>query len=471
MGCLGCHHLATPKSYLNFFCITVAGLSFFSSAITEEKEDMTLGLLKMAGVSSLALLIGKSTPRLIAALVLLTAQLPFTMLAVTLGGVSIPQVLSAYTCLFAYLIFVANLSLFFSVVSPRSRSASFWTGLSLAFYFFAPFIFMITKMGMQANGWWRLPNWLDQPLSNSLTWLGSTSAYTRISAILGTGFTEPVFSRQVVTNSLFGLGFLLLGWALFEVCTRNEKPAAEARGLLFKRIGGGGAIGSGRAWGAALTWKDFHFVGGGKILFLLKILIYAGIMMAMVYTTRRWNQGMKLEEFGQLCMSIGTFALVIETAIQASRVFYTETKWKTLSSIVLLPKSIGEIAYAKIAGAMIMLIPAAGLLLLGIVCAPESFGEFLEDVLAEPGFWYFVSQVVLAIHLTALFSLYLKWGALPITVACVWGGNMLLIFFLAAIVRTGPPEGIFGILAILAFVFCGVIHFWVGHRLEELAAA
>ena len=32
--------------YLNFFCITIAGVSFFAAAITEEKEEMTLGLLK-----------------------------------------------------------------------------------------------------------------------------------------------------------------------------------------------------------------------------------------------------------------------------------------------------------------------------------------------------------------------------------------------------------------------------------------
>jgi len=457
--------------YLNFFCITVAGLSFFSAAITEEKEDMTLGLLKMAGVSSLSLLIGKSTPRLITALVLLTAQLPFTMLAVTLGGVSISQVFAAYTCLFAYLILVANLSLFFSVISPRSRTASFWTGLTLAIYFFSPFFFMIAKMAMQSNGTWRVAPWIDNALSNAFTEIGSTSAFTRIGVILGTGFTESALSHQVVTNSLFGLVFLMFGWALFEVCTRNEKPASEARGLLFKRIGGGGALGAGRAWSTALTWKDFHFVGGGKIMLLLKVLLYVSILATMVYSTRQWNTRMSRKDFGQMCMSIGIFALVIEAAVQASRVFYTETKWKTLSSIVLLPKSIGQIAYPKVAGAAIALIPATALLMLGIISAPESFGDFIEDVATEPGFWYFVSQVVLGIHLAAVFSLYLKWGALPIAVASVWGCNMLLIFFLATIVRSGPPEGIFGLLAICTFIACGAMHFWIGRRLEEVAAA
>ena len=140
--------------FLNFICITLAGVSFFSVAITEEKEEMTLGLLKMAGVSPLSLLLGKSTPRLIAALVLLTAQLPFTMLAITLGGVSLYQVLAAYMCLFAYLVLVANVALFFSVICQRSRTAGLLTGVFLFFFFFGPFFATTLRAGLIFKGWW-----------------------------------------------------------------------------------------------------------------------------------------------------------------------------------------------------------------------------------------------------------------------------------------------------------------------------
>ncbi|MEQ9070619.1 MAG: ABC transporter permease, partial [Gimesia chilikensis] len=82
--------------YLNFVFILIAGISFFATAITEEKEEETIGLLLMAGVNPVSLLLGKMLPRLIAALLLLSIQFPFTLLAITLGGVMFSQVLAAY---------------------------------------------------------------------------------------------------------------------------------------------------------------------------------------------------------------------------------------------------------------------------------------------------------------------------------------------------------------------------------------
>ena len=46
--------------WLNFVCITLAGLSYFASAITEEKESMMLGLLRMTDLNPIAILLGKS---------------------------------------------------------------------------------------------------------------------------------------------------------------------------------------------------------------------------------------------------------------------------------------------------------------------------------------------------------------------------------------------------------------------------
>ena len=37
--------------FINFFFVSMAGLSYFASVIAEEKEEMTLGLLRMTGLS------------------------------------------------------------------------------------------------------------------------------------------------------------------------------------------------------------------------------------------------------------------------------------------------------------------------------------------------------------------------------------------------------------------------------------
>src|SRR5688572_9065861 len=81
----------TIVTMLNLGFIGIAALSIFPSAIAEEKEDETLTLLRMTNLSPLAILFGKSTSRLTAALLLLAVQVPFTVLAITLGGVSLQQ--------------------------------------------------------------------------------------------------------------------------------------------------------------------------------------------------------------------------------------------------------------------------------------------------------------------------------------------------------------------------------------------
>ena len=163
-------------------------------------------------------------------------------------------------------------------------------------------------------------------------------------------------------------------------------------------------------------------------------------------------------------------AFVVEVGIQASRIFYTEVKWKTLSSITLLPKGIGNVAYAKIAGTAISLLPAIGLFLVGAACDPEGFGEGLEDFLTEPVAWYTFSQAVLFAHLAALLSLYVKWGAFPLTFALVYGGNILMIFVLSTVWRGGLDDAIFAMSAIMTFIACFPIQFKVAGRLRQLAA-
>lgn len=466
--------LFTSVCTLNFSCITVAAISFFASAITEEKEDMTLGLLKMADVNPLALLIGKSAPRLITALVLLTAQFPFTMLAVTLGGVSLSQVYAAYFCLFAYLILCAYMALFYSVVFQRTRSAGFMTGLTLFVYFFGPVFFIGAKSSLAYYGWWPTGSWFDTQISAFFGWIGSTSAFTRIFAILqNLAFNESAISTQVITNVVAGGVFLFLSWLVFERCTQNEKPASEARGLIYKRLGTGNKLfGAGRAWGNALMWKDFNFVAGGKTTLVLKALLYSAILGLMVWSTRTWNRNFTWEQFGNIAVPIGLFALVVEAGIQASRVFYTETQWKTLSSIVLLPKSIASIAYSKVLGSAMALLPALSLIILGYYCAPQMWLDFCEYGLAEVGFWYSASQVIFAIHLTAFLSLYLRWGALPIAVALTFGGNIMISFFMVGIILSGPNsiDGFFALGTLVTMGLCLVIHFVIGNRLEAMAA-
>lgn len=82
----------TGIAYLNVTFMSLLGIGYFSTTISEEKEEHTLGLMLMAGISPLGILIGKSGGRLLQALLLIAVQYPFTLLAITMGGITTAQV-------------------------------------------------------------------------------------------------------------------------------------------------------------------------------------------------------------------------------------------------------------------------------------------------------------------------------------------------------------------------------------------
>ncbi len=124
--------------YTNAVLISIMVPLYFANAITEEKEERTLALLLIADVNPATIVLGKALPRLFTLLFVLIVQFPFTMLAITLGGVSFTQIAAAYLALMAYALFVACLALFCSVMMRLSANAVGAAGLLLLGYHILP---------------------------------------------------------------------------------------------------------------------------------------------------------------------------------------------------------------------------------------------------------------------------------------------------------------------------------------------
>ncbi len=69
---------------------------------------------------------------------LLLVQVPLTVLAVALGGVSTAQVIAAYLALLAHLVMVANVALLCSTVCRRTSRAAVATGVLLVAFYLVP---------------------------------------------------------------------------------------------------------------------------------------------------------------------------------------------------------------------------------------------------------------------------------------------------------------------------------------------
>lgn len=457
--------------YLNFIFILMAGISFFATAITEEKEEQTIGLLLMAGVNPIALLLGKSLPRLVSALLLLSVQFPFTLLAITLGGVTFSQVIAAYAALAVFLFCLSNLGLICSVVCTRSRAASTLVVLSLITYFLGPLLLTLLLDSLIHYRWIADGTMPVVYAERAIEWLGQTSVLNQTTVILTSGFNESPWGIQFWSNFCFGVFLFLFASLLFNRFALSEVSVSPGRGALSTKKNN--CFSPGRTWENALMWKDFFFVNGGYGMTCIKFVGYGIALIALCSFIRYTSHRYTLEECGLTLFWSMLIVVLIEISLFSSRIYHVEIQWNTLTSTAMLPISMSQIAYSKLAGALLSLVPACAYLLLGCLFAFENIIENMGEILPEPGFWMMVVEVLFFWHLTAFLSTYIKWGALPLAFVLMLVGNMMLGIFISLMLMgssSGDGEGLSLIFTLAMSVGIVISHFLINERLSLLAS-
>jgi hypothetical protein len=208
----------------NLFLIAGCAVSYFVSAITEEKDEDTLGLMRMTGLTGLAILLGKFGSRLAQVLCLALLQLPFALLTVTLGGVTLDQVFAMIAALLSLIWATAALALLLSVLSQGTRQAAARM----------TFLIIVYVVG----------DWL---LTDFLQWVGTTTPepftltalraiddallVTRMEDCSSSATTTAWVSVFEVVNLLVGLIAFLLAWALFGWGSELGQGVTEKRGM------------------------------------------------------------------------------------------------------------------------------------------------------------------------------------------------------------------------------------------------
>lgn len=437
-------HFFRSMCLLNAVLITLAGYSYFASAITEEKEEGTLGLLKLADLSALSILLGKSTSRLVAALVVFAGQFPFALLAITLGGVTVHQVVAACAALAAYMVLVANVALLCSVLCRRSGQAAIVMLLLSLFFLGLVLVLHAARGDLLRDG--LIPR--GNAFVDSAWWLVdqlyAASILTRIFTILSTGFAGPVLSGQVVWSLCGALASFTAAWALFDRFTEYVDRSNPARGLL-PRVRSRRVFRIARPWRWALVWKDFHFVAGGPILAAVKIVLYP-LLIGVLF----WRGDVVKAVFGinprEATWSAAVILIGAELLLYATRIFQQEKKWGTLPCLTLLPRSTVSLGYAKLAGCLLGSVPTI-LLVLWLNATMPPGGATHPDWFLEQEFVAAVVIFLLVLHLTALYSLIVRWGALPLALATIAVAGTCLVPVVAAAVsaialsrQSGYPE-------------------------------
>ena len=468
--------------WLNFALIVLAAVSFLATAITEEKEEGTLGLLMLAGVSPLAMLLGKSASRQFSTALLLVVQFPFALMAIVLGGVTFTQIVAGYVALAAFLVLAANIALLASVICRGSGHAGGVTFLVLGLVLGRQLVLRLVLVtvayvqvhlfGPEEGGpssvdnWLRRTDWVGDVVSRAVMreWadaFDSLSIVTRLQTIGSSGFAESVISGQVLADlgaaaSLFGLA-----WFVFIPATRTALTGVPPRGPVAtksvrrrqKRLRLPRRLAAGRTWRMAIAWKEFHFTTGGLVYFVLKILgygVFIGCSEWILYesSSEHWLgiSVVPLTLFLLLAMSV-------EAAVFASRVFHDERKYHTLGVTLGFPVPIWRIVVEKLVGCALGLSPVALWLLAGFLVDRSVLVRLAGAYEA----WIAGLVYLVFVHLVMLLSLYVRWGALPLALALmvVVGGCGVPLLWVPT-VAVGSATGTEVAMALPTIYACGI---------------
>ena len=391
--------------FLNVLVITVSGISYFSTAVTEEKDAGTMALLQMAGMTPLTITLGKSTSRFVSSLMLLVAQIPFSLLAVTLGGILWQQVIAAWLGLAAWMFVVCNVALLCSARCTTSGRAAAASGVLAVFYFLLPELLPATVAAFPVTS---RPLWLVSVADRIPEILLLISPLQQLDRILFDWPNTSLLSAQFCLSVLIGgLCFAISTWRLNAWTTHqgDDDPNSSF---------GPWRLSPGRAWKMAMAWREFHFFAGG-IRFSLAKFFGGGVVLASFL----WLQAQDATGFrfrldaslSELVMLLFGIELTLELLLYSAGVLSAEVRQQTHTSLAMAPLGPTHVLLQKMLGCALSTIPAL-IWMAVILLLSDGGAAFItepEVVLA----W--MIMLVFSCHLAALLSLYSRWAALPLT--------------------------------------------------------
>ncbi len=346
-------------SMINIVFINLLAVSFFSSAVTEEKEAESLALLLMTGLSPFTMLLSKSTSKLILGMTLIVAQIPFIVLAVTLGGVGLDQIFSVYLVILAHTVLLCSMALLPSVIFNETVTAACFTFLGIAAFHFS-------------TAYWETLNFLSP-------------FYAVIQMTRNYSFDIFVLVWNPAVNILVGAAIFVISFGLFNRFSRSGGKGGEGRIAALKQISGRnrfkGWLGAGRAWRYAFAWKEYFFTAGGKLTALSSAVTFA-VLFAGIYIYFGYVKGdMSFKDLLWGILVVSIIACILKMIYVTGTFLGNEVWSKTLPALVILPVPIKRILRQKLAGGMLMLLPSLGFIALSIVLLiGMDFDNFCRDV-------------------------------------------------------------------------------------------
>jgi ABC-type transport system involved in multi-copper enzyme maturation permease subunit len=402
-------HVVTTVVWFQFIAIQIIAVVMMSSAISEEIQRRTLGVLMTTPIGGLQIVMGKLLSKLLQLILLLAISMPLLAIIRIFGGVPWGYVTSSLCVTLTAAVFVGVVSLTFSTYTRQAQQVMART-LLVCFILYAVPSLVVQLLRFRYGT--TIVSDATLSYTNPFMIMVSTTANMLSAApVLSFGAWVP---HCAIMSGLSTLLLILSTISVRKVglrqatgqpgifSTRKERRAAKAN----RRARPGIAARSGRVipvLGPPIAWKDMRtfFARSSRLMPLLSASL-AGCVLVAAYAYCAYKGWLSHKEAHTAFIAAYLFLGLLRAATSAATSVTSEKEartWPALLSTALTDK---EIVFGKIVGSALQGWPSW--LLLAVHVLVFTFAGYISVIAVVPLAALAVSSALLVSAIGVLFS-------------------------------------------------------------------
>jgi ABC-type transport system involved in multi-copper enzyme maturation permease subunit len=380
--------IVTTVVFFQFFAMQILAVVLLSSAISDEVYHRTLGILMTTPISSLQIVAGKMSSRLLQLVLLLAISLPLLAIVRVLGGVPWGYLLASLSITLTAAIFAGSVSLWFSIKNRAAYGVILRTLFTLVCLYFvlpallgAAGLYLMGTFGALSNR----PGGSVSPVVSILLSLNPFASMIALTGQMLSPAAMKVFSLPLHCGVMLGLSALVLGRAAAVVRqvalrqavgisegrlrTADSGPAANPQSGLPRSPRNGmirspRSAGLRRVVGPPVVWKELRapFIQG-----IDNRNSYIGLAMAIValvftYCAGAYAKSLREDYTHLMYVLVFLFVGGLINAVFAATRITTERESQSWPLLLATPLGDGQILLGKAVSAVRRCLPIWGLL-------------------------------------------------------------------------------------------------------------
>jgi len=350
-------YITTTIIWFQFIAIQLIAIVMLSNAISDEIYHRTLGLLMTTPISSLQIVIGKLSSKLLQLALLLVISMPLLAIVRVMGGIPWNYVISSLCITLTAAIFAGSVSLLFSITNRHSHSVVVRTVFVCLLFYIGPLT--VTQLVQHAYQV-RIVSEATLLYMNPCIALGFVSRNMLSPVSAGLAFSWPLHCAIML-----GLSTLLLIFSTLRIRKVGLRQATGQAGMFLSRrerwiagkklkTGKFSYKASGKirqVKGPPVIWKEIvsiwirNFRIGTTVTNALAVII-----LAAVYISCAYMDVLSRQETHIAFIVVYFFFGLLRTATSAATSITSEKEAQTWPVLLTTPLTNKHIVFGKIIG-------------------------------------------------------------------------------------------------------------------------